>query len=123
LLIVADGVGGWSEQGIDSGLFSKSLVNDIQRDFDAGESTDLKELLIQNVKRNENVGSSTIVMSRLDSQRPGMLVTTNLGDSGMMIYRPNKFYAKQPEILFKSKSQQYSFNFPYQCGTAGDGSP
>ena len=24
--------------------------------------------------------------------------------------------------MFKSKEQQYSFNFPYQCGTAGDGS-
>ncbi len=29
LLVVADGVGGWANQGIDSGLFSKELVSHI----------------------------------------------------------------------------------------------
>ena len=33
LLVVADGVGGWAEQGIDSGLFSKQLCRDIQQLF------------------------------------------------------------------------------------------
>jgi len=28
-MVVADGIGGWSDQGIDSGLFSKNLVKDI----------------------------------------------------------------------------------------------
>ena len=29
LLVVADGVGGWAKQGVDPGLFSKSLVSNI----------------------------------------------------------------------------------------------
>lgn len=29
LLVVADGVGGWALQGIDPGLFSKSLVKNV----------------------------------------------------------------------------------------------
>ena len=29
LLVVADGVGGWIQHGVDSGLFSKSLVYDL----------------------------------------------------------------------------------------------
>ena len=29
LLVVADGVGGWIQHGIDSGLFSKALVFDL----------------------------------------------------------------------------------------------
>jgi len=29
LVAVADGVGGWAEQGIDSGVFSRRLVKDI----------------------------------------------------------------------------------------------
>ena len=34
LLVVADGVGGWADQGVDPGLFSKSLVHDIKVKFD-----------------------------------------------------------------------------------------
>ena len=30
LLVVADGVGGWANRGIDSGLFSKQLVTDMK---------------------------------------------------------------------------------------------
>ena len=30
LLVVADGVGGWADEGVDSGLFSKKLVADIK---------------------------------------------------------------------------------------------
>ena len=33
LIVVADGVGGWAEMGIDSGLFSKALVRFIEEDF------------------------------------------------------------------------------------------
>lgn len=33
LLVVADGVGGWAQMGIDSGLFSKALVRFIDEDF------------------------------------------------------------------------------------------
>jgi len=38
LLVVADGVGGWASEGIDSGLFSKQLVSDIKMIFDANEA-------------------------------------------------------------------------------------
>jgi len=31
LLVVADGVGSWASQGIDSGIYSKSLVVDIKK--------------------------------------------------------------------------------------------
>ena len=34
MMIVADGVGGWEEQGIDSGLFSKELVKLAKNKFD-----------------------------------------------------------------------------------------
>ena len=40
--------------------------------------------------------------------------TTNLGDSGYTIYRPD---GEGLQKVFRSKEQQYSFNFPYQCGT------
>ena len=34
LLVVADGVGGWEERGIDAGLFSRALVKDIKANVD-----------------------------------------------------------------------------------------
>ena len=34
LLVVADGVGGWADQGVDAGLFSKQLCKDIKSLFD-----------------------------------------------------------------------------------------
>ena len=35
LIAMADGVGGWAEEGIDSGLFSKQLTKDIQSLYDS----------------------------------------------------------------------------------------
>ena len=42
LLVVADGVGGWANRGIDSGLFSKQLAADLKTNFDKDPSQELK---------------------------------------------------------------------------------
>ena len=65
---------------------------------------------------NKNTGSSTAVLASLEGT--SKLKTTNLGDSGYVIFRASKEgrsidLAKQ----FRSSEQQYRFNFPYQCGT------
>lgn len=44
-----------------------------------------------------------------------MLHSANLGDSGFMVVRQN-------DVVFKSPSQQHSFNFPFQLGRGGRGS-
>lgn len=115
---MADGVGGWARHGIDSGLFSKQLVHDIKKIFDENEAQELKNVLVDAVKSNNQTGSSTAVLAKFDTSRENYIKTTNLGDSGYTILRPEgpgKF--KQ---LFRSKEQQYSFNFPYQCGTGAE---
>mmetsp|Transcript_3740 Transcript_3740/g.6371 ORF Transcript_3740/g.6371 Transcript_3740/m.6371 type:complete len:130 (+) Transcript_3740:122-511(+) len=89
LMVVADGVGGWASEGVDSGLFSKQLVKDIQSMFNESPSLDLKTLLIESVKKNENMGSSTCVLLKFDTERPDFIKTTNLGDSGYLIFRPD----------------------------------
>lgn len=64
------------------------------------------------------MGSSTAVLAKFDTSKENFIKTTNLGDSGYTLLRPlgeGKF--KQ---LFRSKEQQYSFNFPYQCGTGAE---
>ena len=42
LLVVADGVGGWANQGIDSGLFSKQLVKDIHSLYTRNNAIELR---------------------------------------------------------------------------------
>lgn len=116
LLVVCDGVGGWANQGIDSGLFSKQLVFDIRKLFEDKPSYDLKTLLVDAVKMNQQIGSSTAVLAKLDGDRD-FIKTTNLGDSGYMLLRLTDDGVSQ---IFRSKEQQYSFNFPYQCGTGAE---
>mmetsp|Transcript_13299 Transcript_13299/g.22585 ORF Transcript_13299/g.22585 Transcript_13299/m.22585 type:complete len:153 (+) Transcript_13299:45-503(+) len=68
-LVVADGVGGWANQGIDSGLFSKQLVTDIKLFYDKDNAGDLKEILIDAVKANKEIGSSTCVLAKFDTEQ------------------------------------------------------
>lgn len=45
--------------------------------------------------------------------------TTNLGDSGYVIYQASGMDGDRVVLtkIFRSEEQQYRFNFPYQCGT------
>ena len=112
LIVVADGVGGWAEQGVDPGLFSKQLCKDIQGLFEQDSKVSLKEILVKAVEMNKNVGSSTAVLASLEGT--DTLKTTNLGDSGYVIFRASK-EGKKVELAkqFRSVEQQYRFNFPY----------
>jgi protein phosphatase PTC7 len=49
-------------------------------------------------------GSSTACVTAL---RGNQLLTANLGDSGFLLVR-------EGNLIFRSKEQQYQFNFPYQ---------
>ena len=121
LMIVADGVGGWAEVGVDPGLFSKELVKLIEIEYDKNPRGYLKGMLVEAVKKNKHIGSSTAVIASLE-MRDGSVVmkTCNLGDSGYVIFRaptPDSKSMERLDVLFRSKEQQYRFNFPYQCGT------
>ncbi len=88
LIVVADGVGGWSEVGVDPGLFSKQLVKDIEAQFNKNPKGSLKEMLVEAVKVNKHIGSSTAVLATMDvTDGSVVLRTTNLGDSGYVIFR------------------------------------
>ena len=100
MLVVADGVGGWINQGIDSGLFSKALVWDINRIHYENPKKSLKDILIQSVKINVQTGSATCVIAAFDDTKSDFITTTNLGDSGYVIYRPDE--SGKLEKIFRS---------------------
>lgn len=105
LMVVADGVGGWEAHGIDSGLFSKQLVKDIKQIFDNDKRVPLKEVLRKSVARNNNIGSSTVTMATFDLNRPDVILTTNLGDSGYIIIRPSLKKPRTLKKVFRSEAQ------------------
>ncbi|KAF9099644.1 hypothetical protein BGX29_007001 [Mortierella sp. GBA35] len=124
---VADGVGGWSELGVDPALFSWALMNNaenIARLTDCvplevdlptagGERNILDAQTILDGAYNELVqsgtveaGSSTACILSL-CKTTGTLRASNLGDSAFLLIRNNK-------CIYESPSQQHFWNCPYQ---------
>jgi serine/threonine protein phosphatase PrpC len=89
-LIVADGVGGWSLQGVDSGNFARDLVSQVAKEVrSSGHKQSLKDSLIKAVKETKSVGSSTIAITQLVTGPGDTLAvkSCHLGDSAFVIYR------------------------------------
>lgn len=113
---VADGVGGWALSGIDSGLYSKSLMAEAKKAVEAAKkagvqptrATDIMQKAYDHTKHL--VGSSTAVILMAEGQS---VKYSNLGDSGFMVIRGDK-------VAFRTREQTHAFNTPYQIGTGGD---
>ena len=75
-----------------------------------------KALLVDAVRMNQEIGSCTCVVVVLD-EKASVISTCNLGDSGYMLLRKE---ADKMNVIYESKEQQHSFNFPFQVGTNGD---
>lgn len=69
LLCVADGVGGWAESGIDPAIYSKRLCALVEGLYDGGSDIYIaspRNLLVDAVTRNDEVGSCTCCIVTLD---------------------------------------------------------
>ncbi|KAJ7940643.1 phosphatase 2C-like domain-containing protein [Mycena leptocephala] len=124
---VADGVGGWIDQGIDSGMFSQALMYYASNHFENGwagepeidtietgtpegvEMTPSKVLRLayHDVLADETVeaGSCTACLLTLNTVS-GMLQSANLGDSGFCIIRSSSMF-------YNSPPQTHYFNCPW----------
>lgn len=135
VLGVADGVGGWRSKGVDPSAFSRTLMyhaaelsktanSDSKSDIDRPKVLihDAFWRLVEDFKagRRQPFGSSTACVVMINRQT-GQLKFGNLGDSGFVILSPVdtvEGFGSKYKIKFKSESQQYSFNFPYQITLA-----
>ena len=117
LLAVADGVGGWNDQGIDPALYSRKLVHNVLALSNQNSALldNPKELLIQSARANKEKGSSTLVIATLSST--ALLRTSMIGDSGYIILR---MINNSISTVYRSVEQQHSFNYPFQVGHIGD---
>ncbi|KAG8719484.1 hypothetical protein FRC08_002731 [Ceratobasidium sp. 394] len=126
---VSDGVGGWSDDGVDPSLFSQALMHFASKhastswagepDFDPiVETTSPAKLSLspKNIVSNAyqdvlnepavQCGSSTACIINIDAQT-GRLAAANLGDSSFSIIRSSS-------ILHEQKPQTHYFNCPRQ---------
>jgi len=112
---VADGVGGWSNQGIDPGLFSRQLMFGAKEAVEDKGAKDPVRILSLAYKQVRVPGSSTACIIVLDGDER-MLRGANLGDSGILVLRGT-------EILYRTAEQQHYFNCPFQLGTESTDTP
>ncbi|KAJ7449806.1 phosphatase 2C-like domain-containing protein [Mycena latifolia] len=129
---VADGVGGWIDQGIDCSMFSQALMYYAHGHFEngwAGEPefdptirppieappegvemspSECLQLAYRDILTDQSVeaGSSTACLLTLNSAT-GLLRSANLGDSGFCIIRSSS-------IFYNSSPQTHAFNTPRQ---------
>jgi len=113
---VADGVGGWGDIGVDPALYSRMLMASGKYSADSTHPSvrDPVKIMAEAYEHSTDIqGSSTCCIVVLDGY---CLKTANLGDSGFLVLRGS-------DIVFRSKEQQHSFNFPYQLGTGSADMP
>lgn len=119
VLGVADGVGGWSEIGVDPSKFSSNLMKQckryVQLTFNKSTPIDintpvriLADSFTNLIERKDHnlIGSSTACIL-LFNQLNSCMYAANLGDSGFVVVRNN-------EIVHRSVEQQHYFNCPFQ---------
>ena len=90
MLVIADGVGGYDDLGIDSGNFARSLavsamtVSKERPDMNAG---DVLDMACKAAKTLQDGGSTAVVIRLHDGEQGVMLESAILGDSGFIVYR------------------------------------
>uniref|UniRef100_A0A0E0EX42 Protein phosphatase n=1 Tax=Oryza meridionalis TaxID=40149 RepID=A0A0E0EX42_9ORYZ len=104
---VADGVGQWSFEGINAGLYARELMDGCKKFIMENQgAADLKpeQVLSKAADEAHSPGSSTVLVAHFDGQ---FLNASNIGDSGFLVIRNGEVYQK-------SKPMVYGFNFPLQ---------
>lgn len=120
LLGVADGVGGWTENGIDPAHFSNALLYYATQYAKLlgrlPSPTEALEHAFEKVNEDPSIeaGSSTACLVQMDMVQ-GKLRSANLGDSGYVHLRPDPNSPEgRLEVVGQSPPQTYAFNTPYQ---------
>ena len=68
-LAAADGVGGWAESGVDPAIYSRKLCSNLEEGANKADERMLmrpKEILVDAVMDNQEMGSATCVVLSLD---------------------------------------------------------
>lgn len=101
---IFDGVGAWSEMGINAGIYAKALAAHVKKYVLKNGPCCIQEGLHSAAAHVTAEGSSTACVASL---RRNALKGVNVGDSGLVVIRDR-------QIVFRTISRSHGFNYPYQ---------
>lgn len=110
---VADGVGQWSFEGINAGLYARELMDGCKKivtETQGAPGMRTEDVLAKAADEARSPGSSTVLVAHFDGQ---VLHASNIGDSGFLVIRNG-------EVHKKSNPMTYGFNFPLQIEKGDD---
>ncbi|KAM7474697.1 hypothetical protein LguiB_021940 [Lonicera macranthoides] len=107
---VADGVGQWSLEGINPGVYAHELMDICKNIVLGGNSVPIAKVLNQSVAEAQSPGSSTVLIAYFDGQ---ILHAANIGDTGFIVIRNGAVYQRSSPML-------HEFNFPLQIHRGDD---
>ncbi|KAK3031511.1 hypothetical protein RJ639_036025 [Escallonia herrerae] len=110
---VADGVGQWSVEGIDPGVYARELMDKCEEIVSNSDSlliTNPVNLLKQSIREAQSPGSSTVLVAYFDGQ---VLHVVNIGDTGFLIVRNGAIWKRSSPML-------HEFNFPLRVEKGDD---
>ncbi|XP_020097185.1 probable protein phosphatase 2C 71 [Ananas comosus] len=110
---VADGVGQWSLEGVNAGLYARELMENCERyvsKYEGVPGTKPDQILTQAAVEAKSPGSSTVLVAHFDGQ---VLHVANIGDSGFLVIRNGAVFKRSTPML-------YGFNFPLQIERGDD---
>ncbi|XP_073122319.1 uncharacterized protein [Henckelia pumila] len=110
---IADGVGQWSFEGTNPGLYAQELMKNCEKralDCNSNSLCNPAELLILSVGETQSPGSSTVLLAQLVGQ---VLQVANIGDSGFIILRHGSIYKRSSPML-------HVFHFPLRIERGDD---
>ena len=104
-MCVADGVGGFNEQGVDPGLYARVLSYEgLRAATRDGGDDDPRRVAIEAQANTKLPGAATMCVVRLKGTS---LTCANVGDSGFRVVRDGA-------VAYGSTAGQHYFNCPYQ---------
>ena len=102
LLVVADGVGGWANKGVDPGIFTRDLVSGIHKQHRIDPIGSLKDYLKRQVRTTSRLhkGSCTICIIKIEST--SRISTLTMGDAGYALFHVD-MHTKKLEMYYRSQ--------------------
>ena len=103
---VFDGVGGWSDEGVNPAEYSETFASEAAKAVTKDKMRNPVDIMVRAHKMTRVVGSSTACVCVVEE---GEATFANVGDAGGIV-------ARNGACVFKTEPMQHEFNMPFQLG-------
>ena len=103
---VFDGVGGWSDEGVNPAEYSETFASEAAKAVTKEKMRNPVDIMVRAHKMTRVVGSSTACVCVVEE---GEATFANVGDAGGIV-------ARNGACVFKTEPMQHEFNMPFQLG-------